>query len=270
MKVMAMTTVLISVLTLIGGAVVSGALTYLGTRRKLALDYDADLRERRISAYQDLWKRLEPLSKYVPAAFSHADAEGLAESLRTWYFHDGGLFLSTAARNDCFALQDILRYIIDGWGWETPDKLNLTPAAREILRAYGSRLRTGLTLDVGTRTRPKLQGYVAPVDRQLAGTYERDSDNERIRLEFSPRLLGGTRRLSIKAVKGTGERSISVRNWAPSRMTIRVVLYGQNGNQMERILLVEGGQLVEGPPRNEEDPCPPTMWRRIPSDRVRS
>jgi hypothetical protein len=65
-----MTTVLVSVLTLIGGAVVSGVLTYIGTRRKMALDYDADLRERRINAYQDLWQRLEPLSKYVPPAFS--------------------------------------------------------------------------------------------------------------------------------------------------------------------------------------------------------
>lgn len=89
-----MTTVWVSLLTLIGGAVASGVLTYVGTRRKLSLDYDADLRERRIKAYKDLWKRLEPLSKYVPATFSEADANDLAESMRTWYFRTGGLFLS--------------------------------------------------------------------------------------------------------------------------------------------------------------------------------
>lgn len=264
---MAMTTVLVSVLTLIGGAVASGVLTYVGTRRKLALDYDADLRNRRIKAYQDLWKRLEPLSKYVPATFSHANAQVLAKSLSAWYFHDGGLFLSTAARNDCFALQDILRYIVDGWGWETTEMVKLTPAAREVLRAYGSRLRTGLTLDVGTRSRPKMKGYVEPINRQLEGTYQRDGDDKRIRLEFSPRFLGGTRRLSVKAVNGSGKNTILVGKWMPSRMAIRVVLEEPDGSRAERVLLMEGGQIVEGPSSNEEN-GPPVVWRRTPSDRI--
>ena len=94
-----MATVLLSVLTLVVGALVSGVLTYLGTRSKLALDYDADLRERRIVAYVDLWRRLEPLAKYGPkASFSQVEATELAESLRTWYFKRGGLFLSRATR----------------------------------------------------------------------------------------------------------------------------------------------------------------------------
>ncbi len=61
----------------------------------MALDYDADLRERRIVAYADLWSRLEPLAKYAPqASFSEVQAQELAESLRVWYFDKGGLFLS--------------------------------------------------------------------------------------------------------------------------------------------------------------------------------
>ena len=43
-----METVLISLLTLVTGAVVSGVLTYVGTKRKLELDYDADLRKKRM------------------------------------------------------------------------------------------------------------------------------------------------------------------------------------------------------------------------------
>jgi hypothetical protein len=265
-----MTTIWVSLLTLIGGAVASGVLTYVGTRRKLSLDYDADLRKRRIRAYQDLWKRLEPLSKYVPATFSGTDADDLAKSMSTWYFHNGGLFLSTAARNDCFALQDILRYITDGWGWETPDRLSLTPAAREILRTYGSRLRTGLTLDVGTRSRPKMKGYVEPVNRQLEGIYEREGNPEKIRLEFSPRFLGGTRRVYIKTVNDSVENTILTGKLMPSRMVIRVILKGRDGSPLEREFLMEGGKIVEGPSRNEENAQPPAIWRRIPFDNVRA
>jgi len=259
-----MTTVWISVLTLIGGAVASGALTYVGTRRKLALDYDADLRKRRIEAYQDLWKGLEPLSRYEPIPFSHTEAKDLAEGLRSWYFRDGGLFLSTTARNDCFALQDILRYVVNGWGWETPDKLNLTPEAQEALRAYGSRLRTSLTLDVGTRTRPKMKGYIEPVNRQYEGTYQRASDHKEIRLKFSPRLLGGTRRLSVNPVIRSDEGFISKRKWMPSRMAIQVILKDHEDNKMRRVLLMEGGQIVEGPSSHEEGAFPPVIWHRSP------
>jgi hypothetical protein len=94
-----MSTVLVSLLTLVGGAVVSGVLTYVGTKRKMVLDYDADLRERRIIVYTDLWARLEPLAKYASQDFSsQADVKELSESLRKWYFEKGGLFLSTGAR----------------------------------------------------------------------------------------------------------------------------------------------------------------------------
>jgi hypothetical protein len=264
-----MATVLVSFLTLVGGAVVSGVLTYVGTRRKLVLDYDADLRQRRISVYTDLWSRLEPLAKYAAdASFSEAEAKKLAESLRAWYFDKGGLFLSTAARGDCFALQDVLRHLTTGgWGWEAPDRQNLTPAAREHLRTYGSRLRTSLTRDVGTRTRPRMQGDSEPVDRRLAGLFEREIDKKRLRLEFRPRILGGTRRLSIKTIDATGERRIDVREWTPERLTIRAVLDDPDGNWRERVLLMEGGQLVEGPALDEQDPAQPALWRRIsPAD----
>jgi hypothetical protein len=260
-----MTTVWVSLLTLIGGAVVSGALTYVGTKRKLSLDYDADLRERRINAYQDLWKRLEPLSKYVPPTFSHAVVNDLAESMRTWYFRDGGLFLSTAARNDYFALQDILKRITtDGWGWATPGKEKLTTEAREILRTYGSRLRTGLTLDVGTRSRPKMKGYVEPVNRQLEGMYGREGSPEKIQVKFSPRALGGTRRVHV-TFNGPVGKTISASKWMPSRMVIRVTWESREDGRLEKEFLMEGGQIVEGPSRNGGD-ADPVIWKRIPID----
>jgi hypothetical protein len=259
-----MATVLVSLLTLVGGAVVSGVLTYVGTRRKLVLDYDADLRERRISVYTDLWSRLEPLAKYAAKdSFSQADAKKLSESLREWYFEKGGLFLSTGARGDCFALQDVLSQLAGGWGWDSPRRQNPTAAAREYLRLHGSLLRTSMTQDVGTRTRPKLRGDSEPVDRRLAGTFEREIDRRQLRLKFRSRILGGTRRLSVKAIGEPGKERVDIREWAPERLRIRAVLNDPDGNCRERVLLMEGGKLVEGPCLDEHAPAQPAVWKRI-------
>jgi hypothetical protein len=168
------TTLAVSAITLVAGAVVSGVGTYLVARRTLAYEYDSDLRKRRIEAYTDLWSRLEPLAKYAKTErFSKADAEDFAKCLRVWYFEIGGLFLSKATRTDYFDLQDLLVRLDEGWGWDDDDPETLTDAAREYLRVCGSRLRTGLTQDVGTRTRPKVRANVEHIDDTFGGTDRR-------------------------------------------------------------------------------------------------
>jgi hypothetical protein len=256
-------TVLIPLLTLVTGALVSGVVTYFGTRNKLVLDYDADLREKRIAVYTDLWCRLEPLAKYVSkTSFSYADATDLAKSLQSWYFEKGGLFLSTATREDYFALQDTLRRIIHGWGWESPSCESLTSATREHLRTHGSRLRTGLIRDVGSRARPKMKSNIEPVDRSLSGIYERD-DGQRLELAFAPRMRGGTRQVSLTAFETDRRRAIKVLEWSPARLTIRAVLNDPEGNRRERVLLIEDGRLVEGPPLDEEAPARAALWEQV-------
>lgn len=245
-----MATVLLSLLTLVVGALVSGVVTYLGTRSKLVLDYDADLRKRRIEAYADLWSRLEPLAKYAQkASFSEEEVRLLAESLRTWYFEKGGLFLSTTARGDYFALQDLLALVIGGWGWD-PGGGPLTPATRENLRTYGSRLRTSLTRDVGTRSRPRFRGGAEPFDRSCAGRYERDDDGQQLELAFPlafpPRRLGDLRRPSITVIEQGGPRPVKVLEWAPARSTIRAVLDDPDGHRRERVLLIRGRKAGGG------------------------
>jgi hypothetical protein len=221
---------------------------------------------RRINTYADLWKKLEPLAKYgVNPSFSKGDANELAKSLRAWYFEQGGLFLSSAAREAYFDLQGVLTRLIGGMGWGNPEQAELTSEAREYLRTYGSRLRTSLSRDVGTRTRPKIKGDVEPVDRRLGGMYQRVDDNKILKLEFGPRILRGTRRLSIREINADPptERPIEVRKWMPERMTILVVLNDPDGKPRERVLLLEGGQLVEGSPPNEPAPTEPALWRPV-------
>jgi hypothetical protein len=181
----------------------------------------------------------------------------------------GGLFLSTATREDYFALQDTLMRIIQGWGWESPSRENLSPATREHLRTHGSRLRTGLIRDVGTRARPKMKSYIEPVDRSLAGTYERD-DGQRLELSFAPRMLGGTRWLSLTAIETDTRSAVNVLEWSPARLTIRAVLNDPEGNRRERVLLIEDGRLVEGPPLDEAAPARAVLWKQVrPPDRDR-
>jgi hypothetical protein len=144
-----------SISVALASAVVGGALTYVTTivkiRQDLAAQYDANLRQDRIKFYQQLWMTLEPLARYAPASpFTFHTAEDLATALRKWYFEQGGLFLSAAARDAYFALQDALKEL---------KGQPIDPVPQETLKALmdlGSALRTHLSSDVGTRAKAML------------------------------------------------------------------------------------------------------------------
>ena len=88
------TTVLGAGLGLLTGVV----LALLGSRQRLEVEYDIELRKHRIEAYQALWKILEPLAYYSPpSAVTYAVARDLSQALRSWYFEVGGLFLPKEA-----------------------------------------------------------------------------------------------------------------------------------------------------------------------------
>jgi hypothetical protein len=135
-------------------AIIAGVLTYvtavLKIRRDLAAQYDADLRRDRIGVYKELWKSLQPLARYAPErSLTCADAHALAGQLRSWYFEQGGLYLSEASREAYFGLQDALKDI-------HPSDKPLSKEEVAMLRERGSTLRTHLTKDVGTRAQPIL------------------------------------------------------------------------------------------------------------------
>jgi len=140
------TALVASIVTAVVAAVLGGAATYFTARRDLQLKFDASLRDLRIDAYKELWKELEKLAKYGrPDPLSKAEAQQLRGNLRTWYFHTGGLVLSTQTRQDYFTLLDGLEVVITG-----SDNI-LGDEDDEFLRLLGSRLRTAMTRDVGTR-----------------------------------------------------------------------------------------------------------------------
>ncbi len=139
-------------------ALISGILGFLAStvtmflkfRKDLEAKYDLDLRARRIVAYKELWKHLQPLAKYSPPGpVTHQTLQNLSENLRQWYFEEGGLFLSESSRDSYFALQDEIRGL-----FRNSDQLEGKPLAEpiyELVRSKSSALRTALTRDVGTR-----------------------------------------------------------------------------------------------------------------------
>ena len=146
---------LLAILPLTIGAVLS----YFGTRWKITQDleaeYDRDLRTARIQVYQELWKSLQPLAKYArPGPVTCNTVNEISVDLRTWYFEQGGLYLSETARDTYFALQDGLQDVVSNPRWREHPEQPLDDDTFELLRKRGSALRTSMAADVGTRKRP--------------------------------------------------------------------------------------------------------------------
>jgi hypothetical protein len=94
-----------------------------------------------------------PLAKYAtPRPFSVAVAKDLTQTLTSWYFESGGLFLSERTRHAYFAVQETLKAICEDRALELHQPI--TGVRYEAIRKKGSTLRTQMTLDVGTRKRP--------------------------------------------------------------------------------------------------------------------
>jgi hypothetical protein len=78
-------------------------------RTDLQTQSTRDLLNKRFAAYGELWAKQRPLAIYSTAPLSSRSAGELAECLSEWYFSaNGGMFLTTRARNFYFALQDLL------------------------------------------------------------------------------------------------------------------------------------------------------------------
>jgi hypothetical protein len=271
------TTLVVSLITALASAVLAGVGTYFTTRRDLQLKFDASLRDLRIDAYKELWKDLEDLAKYGrPDPLSKSEAQRLRDTLRTWYFHTGGLVLSTDTRQDYFTLLDGLELVINS----TADEVRVEDD--EFLRVLGSRLRTAMTRDVGTRRTfvfrgdaerderwPETQTYVADGGRELVIVARR-----RLRIARRLRLRG---RLVADESQPRPPSGAELVRWEPARkaLTLRFARgRPDDGDSEERILLVEDGYVVEGPKgwhRGDTAPrSPSVIWRKHDQPTARS
>ena len=97
----------------------------LKVRDDLTIEYDKDLRARRITCYEKLLALMLPLAKYPePDPLSHSRLRLLAINLRRWYFEGGGLYMSEQTRDTYFDLQDAFRIVIQKRDKRWPQNVN--------------------------------------------------------------------------------------------------------------------------------------------------
>lgn len=260
-----MSALIASFITGVVTALLAAVGTYYTTRRNLQVQYDADLRRLRIDAYKDLWKRLDALAKYGrPQTLASDDAQALGRSLREWYFEVGGIFLSRQTRSDYFALQDAIEELAPPSTSRAFGK-----ADDDFLRVLGSRLRTGMTRDVGTRQTFMFRGDAeTPAPPRRASFRERDGHRRLMLTTTAPvgrwwpwrwRRQSGAREATIEVSPDGGAKGAV---WNPDRCAF---VLGADDAEV-RVFLFEDGELTEGPARWRQRPGatgqPASVWLR--------
>jgi hypothetical protein len=165
----------ITLISVIGGSIVGGALTYFTSRSQLYIQaehaYDRALRDLRITHYQALFHLMGslPRQRLVIETPRRADLHKLRGQLHNWYFSEqaGGMFLSQKARVAYFSLQNELRTIVDR---VTDDDQLIGDQESAMLRKAASDLRHQLTEDLGTAERPPL-AWTKPQSVSLPTTF---------------------------------------------------------------------------------------------------
>ena len=148
--------------------------------------------------------------------------------------------------------------------------LNLSDEDDEFLRVLGSRLRTAMTRDVGTRRTFKFRGDTER-HRLDTGAFVLEDGTEQLVIS-SRRRFRLLRRLKSWAAVRVDEPELKLSRRAAKRVSwdaarqklvVRVVA-GEDSE--ERIFLLEEGYIVEGPKgwrRGDEERRRPTaIWRR--------
>lgn len=95
-------------------------------RVEMSHQLNRDLLSKRFTAYADLWSSMQLAAKYTVSGFGPDEAKAFLENLTKWYFSpDGGLYLTSRAREFYFCLQELLRAVGHLSGWrcnERPDE----------------------------------------------------------------------------------------------------------------------------------------------------
>lgn len=150
-----------SVITGFVSGILSSALTYFSTRSKIRLDltveYDKDLRQKRLELYKDLWPKTKPLAEFsaeAPVTFDVIKA--VSGDMRDWYFAEGGIYLSRRSRGPYFNLKSFMQEILDDATLQQDHAKPIHgPRLKKILVA-ARELRTSLSDDIRARNAPWL------------------------------------------------------------------------------------------------------------------
>lgn len=140
MSVVLVSTVTALIVSIVGTLVTSG----LESRRKI----DDTIRENRMVGYRLLWEKTRLFPRWPRGTVTRRQIRQLSEEFRDWYYEGHGMYLSASSRKIYGDVQKMLVAVAA----ESDDLL--PEPGYDSLRDHISALRTALTNDLLSRTRP--------------------------------------------------------------------------------------------------------------------
>ncbi|SRR6266496_3596729 len=131
-------------------ALVSGIVSILVTLLATALGYrtkvDEGLRDKRLELYRELWQKTALLPMWPRGTgVTYQQLKKFSEELRSWYFDEGGIFLSRKARKSYGKLQQTIEEVLTSAEGPVHDP------DYDRVRSKCSDLRSQLTKDLSSR-----------------------------------------------------------------------------------------------------------------------
>jgi hypothetical protein len=143
----------LAIVTAVLGLLTAGILALVNSAISARAGIDENLRDKRLAVYPALWTVSGAFSRWPEQTVTREALEKLHQDLRSWYYADGGIFLSETARARYGDVQELIAELLkDGGG---PHDV-LEHASYTDLKLTASAMRTALTEDLNTRRRPSL------------------------------------------------------------------------------------------------------------------
>jgi len=145
-----------------------GEIAQMTERLKAALQMtstvDLDLRQRRIAAYEALWKHTSVLPRWSRAQdVTYTRLKKFSDELTSWYFGTGGAYLSLLSMRAYNELQQKIWDILDTIPPSELDSIVQGSQKRDmsshydLIRLRCSKLRISLTNDILSRREPEIK-----------------------------------------------------------------------------------------------------------------
>jgi hypothetical protein len=132
------------------GLLTAGILALVNSWISARVGVDETLRRQRLELYPPLWSATAAVPRWPRVEITRTALEDLHRTLRSWYFNQGGLFLSDSARARYGDVQELIAALLAPGG----DPADVLGSRRyEDLMETISALRTALAADLDTRRR---------------------------------------------------------------------------------------------------------------------
>jgi hypothetical protein len=148
-----------SVITGFVSGILSSVVTYFSTRSKIRLDlaveYDKDLRQKRLELYRELWPKTKPLAEFsAEAPITFEVIKAVSGEMRDWYFAEGGIYLSKRSRRPYFNLKSLMQEILNDNSLQQDHAKPIHGAQLKKILVAARELRTSLSDDIRARNAP--------------------------------------------------------------------------------------------------------------------